>query len=126
MKKKILLLIITILVAFTLLIFFNDNVKRNIYLLAPDKLQIIYKVIFKDKKFNTKVGNNIVSPTIKLLSLRNIAFTSENKLFEYVSGLSEIPISKTDDIGVISVPLIITFIIRLVDGTFANSDIDIV
>ena len=79
MKKKILLLIITILVAFTLLIFFNDNVKRNIYLLAPDKLQIIYKVIFKDKKFNTKVGNNIVENYRKDY---NVRFLPETQLIK--------------------------------------------
>ena len=79
MKKKILLLIITILVAFTLLIFFNDNVKRNIYLLAPDKLQIIYKVIFKDKKFNTKVGNKIVENYRKDY---NVRFLPETQLIK--------------------------------------------
>jgi len=43
MKKKITLSILILLLVFLIAILFNQDIKRNVYQLAPDKIKIIYK-----------------------------------------------------------------------------------
>jgi hypothetical protein len=79
MKKKILLLVVTVIIALILLIFLNNNIKKKVYQLIPEKLQIVYKIIFKDKKFYTKVGNNKIQDFRKDY---NVRFLPETQLIK--------------------------------------------
>ena len=79
MKKKITLSILILLLVFLIAIFFNQDIKRNVYQLAPDKIKIIYKILFKDKKFYTLVGNNKIENSIKDYNAR---FLPETQLIK--------------------------------------------
>ncbi len=60
-------------------IFFNQDIKRKVYQFAPDKIKIIYKILFKDKKFYTLVGNNKIENSIKDYNAR---FLPETQLIK--------------------------------------------
>ena len=88
MYKKLFYLILVSIIFIIFIIFYNQNIKRLVYQLAPEKVKTIYQIVFKDKKFYTIIAGNKIDNKIKEYRVRFLPETQLMKVDFYTKHLN--------------------------------------